>query len=333
MTVAVLFSLCALAILLAGTRLCRYGEDIARLTGLGSTWIGTVLVASVTSLPELVTGVSAVTAAKAPGVAVGDVLGSCVFNLVLIALLDMAQRPSSVFTAASRDHIVGAAFAALMLALVGAEIVVGRTFGTSLLHISAVTPAVAILYLFAMRTVFQHERAHTKRDDSDPHRSSGHALRRAILRYAAAALVVVAAGIALPHLAVEIARLMGWSDGFVGTSLVALTTSLPEMAVTFAAWRMKSIDLAVGNLVGSNLFNLLILAVDDVLYLPGPLLSHVSVAHALSAFAAIGMTATVIVALMAPPRARLLNLVSWTSGVLVLVFFANAWMHYRHPGG
>jgi cation:H+ antiporter len=333
MTVAILFVLCALAILVAGTQLCRYGEEIARLTGLGTTWIGTVLVASVTSLPELVTGVSAVTTAQAPGVAVGDVLGSCVFNLVLIALLDMAQRPSSVFTAASRDHIIGAAFSALMLALVGAELVVGRTFGTGLLHISAVTPVVAILYLFAMRTVFQHERSHAKRDNAESRTVPRDALRRAIVRYAAASLVVVAAGIAVPHLATEIARILGWSHGFVGTSLVALTTSLPEMAVTVAAWRMRSIDLAIGNLVGSNLFNLLILTVDDVLYLPGPLLAHVSVAHALSAFAAIGMTATVIVALMAPPRARLLNLVSWSSGVLVLVFFANAWMHYRHPGG
>jgi cation:H+ antiporter len=332
MTVAALFALCALAILIAGTQLCRYGEEIARLTGLGTTWIGTVLVASVTSLPELVTGISSVTVAGAPDVAVGDVLGSCVFNLALIALLDMAHRPASLFNAASRSHIIGAAFSALMLALVGAELLVGRTLGTALLHVGAVTPFIVVLYLFAMRTVFQHEQTEADRESGDSP-SKDPALRRAIARYATASVVVVAAGLALPFLATEIAHLMGWSQGFVGTSLVALTTSLPEMAVTYAAWRMKAVDLAIGSLVGSNLFNLVILAADDALYLPGPLLAHVSVAHALSAFAAIGMTATVVIALMAPPRARLLNIVSWSSAVLVLVFFANAWMQYRHPGG
>jgi cation:H+ antiporter len=83
------FALCAAAILVAGTQLSRYGDEIARLTGLGGTWIGMVLLATVTSLPELMTGLSAVTMAGAPEVAVGDVLGSCVFNLAMIALLDV----------------------------------------------------------------------------------------------------------------------------------------------------------------------------------------------------------------------------------------------------
>jgi cation:H+ antiporter len=107
---------------------------------------------------------------------------------------------------------------------------------------------------------------------------------------------------------------------------------LPELTVTLAAWRLKAVDLAIGNLIGSNLFNLAILAIDDIAYLPGPLLSQVSSALAFSAFAAIGMSAAVVVALMAPPRARLLNVASWTSLLLVLLFFANGWIHLRHPG-
>ena len=330
MTLGFAFVLCAVAILVAGSLLSRYGDEIARLTGLGGTWIGTVLMATVTSLPELMTGLSAVTAARAPGIAVGDVLGSCVFNLAMIALLDVLQRPSSVYSLASRSHIIGIAFAALMLALAGGALLVGRSFDSSVLHVSAVSPILLLLYLLAMNTVFRVEGA--QRAD---HASSGSAdqaaLRRALLRYAGAAAAVVVAAVALPFLAVEIARAMGWSQGFIGTSLVAMTTSLPELTVTIAAWRLKAVDLAIGNLVGSNLFNLAILAIDDLAYLPGPLLSNVSVAHAVSAFAAIGMSAAVIVALMAPPRARLLNVASWASVLLVILFLANAWTHFRHP--
>lgn len=330
MTLWLSFALCSLAILVAGSLLSRYGDEIARLTGLGGTWIGTVLVATVTSLPELMTGLSAVTAARAPGVAVGDVLGSCVFNLAMIALLDTLQRPTSVYSLASRGHIIGIAFAALMLALAGGALLVGRTFDTAVLHVSAVSPVLFLLYLLAMNTVFRFEGAR-RANHASPGSADQAALRRALLRYAGAAVAVAVAAVALPFLAVEIARVMGWSQGFIGTSLVALTTSLPELTVTIAAWRIKAVDLAIGNLVGSNLFNLAILAIDDLAYLPGPLLSHVAITHAVSAFAAIGMSAAVIVALMAPPRARLLNVASWASVLLVILFLANAWTHFRQP--
>ncbi|MCU0939854.1 MAG: sodium:calcium antiporter [Burkholderiaceae bacterium] len=324
------FALCAVAILVAGSQLSRYGDEIARLTGLGGTWIGMVLLATVTSLPELMTGLSAVTVAGAPEVAVGDVLGSCVFNLAMIALLDVLQRPASVYSLAGRGHILGTAFGALMLALVGGALLIGPTFKLTLLHLSIVTPATLLLYLFAMHTIYHYERAQRVAQEQPAPTAPG-ALRCALVRYATAAAVVVGAAVALPFLAVRIAQALGWTQGFVGTSLVAMTTSLPELTVTLAAWRLKAVDLAIGNLIGSNLFNLAILAIDDIAYLPGPLLSQVSTAHAFSTFAAIGMSAAVIVALMAPPRARVLNVASWTSVLLVLLFFANGWIHLRHP--
>ncbi len=82
------FVLCAGLIGIAGVRLSRYGDAIAGHTGLSRNWIGLVLLATVTSLPELVTGLSAVTLAAAPDIAVGDVLGSCVFNLGRIQPVD-----------------------------------------------------------------------------------------------------------------------------------------------------------------------------------------------------------------------------------------------------
>jgi cation:H+ antiporter len=218
-----------------------------------------------------------------------------------------------------------------MLALVGGALLIGPTFKLTVLHLSIVTPVILLLYLFSMHTIHWYELAQRAEQDRPVPAAPG-ALRRAVVRYAAAAVVVVGAAVALPFLAVRIAQSLGWTPGFVGTSLVAMTTSLPELTVTLAAWRLKAVDLAIGNLIGSNLFNLAILAIDDIAYLPGPLLSQVASAHAFSAFAAIGMSAAVVAALMAPPRARLLNVASWTSLLLVLLFFANGWIHLRHPG-
>jgi cation:H+ antiporter len=79
------FIACTAIIVFAGAKLSKYGDIIADLTGMGRMWIGVVLLASVTSLPELITGVSSVTLYDLPNIAVGDVLGSCMFNLLIIA--------------------------------------------------------------------------------------------------------------------------------------------------------------------------------------------------------------------------------------------------------
>lgn len=88
-----MYAACTALIVFSGAKLSRYGDILAGKTGLGRTWIGVVLMASVTSLPELITGLGSVTYAGVPDIAVGDVLGSCAFNLLILALLDVLQRP------------------------------------------------------------------------------------------------------------------------------------------------------------------------------------------------------------------------------------------------
>jgi cation:H+ antiporter len=102
--------------------------------------------------------------------------------------------------------------------------------------------------------------------------------------------------------------------------------------VTVAAARSGALDLAIGNLLGSNLFNMVVLALDITLMLPADLMSRVSGAHMASVLSAIVMSAAVMLALASPPRQRLLNAISWTSAALVLVFLVNVWLQvqWRH---
>ncbi len=99
------FVVCTLSIVYSGTRLSKYGDIIAEKTGLGRAWIGVVLMASVTSLPELVTGISSVTYAGVPDIAVGDVLGSCVFNMLILTILDTMYQPAPISTKAHQGHV------------------------------------------------------------------------------------------------------------------------------------------------------------------------------------------------------------------------------------
>jgi cation:H+ antiporter len=100
------------------------------------------------------------------------------------------------------------------------------------------------------------------------------------------------------------------------------------MVVTIAAVRLQALDMAVGNVLGSNLFNTVIIAVDDVFYLPGPLLADVSQSHIVSAFVAIVMTGVVVVSLFYRTH-RMRHVISWSGLTLVALYFLNAYSQYQ----
>jgi cation:H+ antiporter len=113
------------------------------------------------------------------------------------------------------------------------------------------------------------------------------ALRRNAIGFVGATLALVAAAPVLAASAKELAALTGISTTFIGTSMVAITTSLPEMVTALAAARLGAYDLAVGNLFGSNAFNMAAVVFADAAYQAGPLLSAVSETHTVTALVSI----------------------------------------------
>ncbi len=326
------FAVCVFVITFAGVRLSRYGDAIADKSGLGRTWVGFVLLATVTSLPELVTGVSSVMFANAPNIAVGDVLGSCVFNLLIIVILDSMHRPLSVYSKASQGHILSAAFGVMLIGITGFNILLSAQ-GKNLYfyHIGIYSPVIMVFYFIAMRTVFRYEKTRIAKfaaleEDQYP----GISLQQAILRYVAAAFLVVLAGSFLPFIGKTLAQQMGWYESFVGTLFIAFATSLPEVVVTVSALRLGAVDMAIGNLFGSNIFNIFILVIDDVLYLKGPLLENVSSSHAVSALSAMIMTGVAIVGLFYRTQTRVLNTVGWVSIFLFCAYILNTFILFMY---
>lgn len=317
-------------IVVAGYFLSGYGDVIAEKTGLSGSWVGLALLATVTSLPELVTGISSVAAAHEMDIAVGDVLGSCVFNLLILALLDAVYRKGSIFTESRKGHLVIAAYGILLIGMSAAGLLLAQTGRMpALAHVGLYAPALVLVYLAAMRAAFRYEREEVAEfEAAQAERYPDVTLRQAGARYAVAAAAVVAAGSMLPFIAADLADQMGWSHSFVGTQFVAAVTSLPEVTVTFAALRLGAIDMAIANLLGSNLFNIAILAVDDVFYLPGPLLADVSPVHTVTALAAIAMSAVVVIGLLTRPRERIGGIMGWPSLALVAIYLLNSYALY-----
>lgn len=323
---------CLALIGIAGVRLSRYGDIIAEKSGLSRGWVGLILLATVTSLPELVTGLSAVSIANAPDIAVGDILGSCVFNLLIIVLLDFLYRKESVYTRARQGNVLSAGYSIALIGFAGFNLLLYRDAGIpSLGHVGLYTPVILLLYLLAMRSLYRYEQAQVKEyveDRVELHPDIN--LKQAVQGYTLAAVVIVAAGIWLPFIARDLAAAMVWEQSFVGTLFVAAVTSAPEVVVTIAALRLGAVDLAIGNLFGSNLFNIAILAIDDLAYLPGPLLADVSLVHATSAFSAMMMSGLAVVGLVLRPVSRVFRTINWISLLLLVIYLLNMWFLYLY---
>jgi cation:H+ antiporter len=322
--------LCMLLIGVAGPVLAQSGDVISRLTGLSRSWIGLVLLATATSLPELITGISGVAVANAPNIAVGDALGSCVFNLVMLVLLDELSRPEPMYRRIDQGHILTAGFGVILIGSAGAFILLDQNeLSFNLLHISGYTPFIIVIYLIAMRAAFVYERR-SRPPQQIIEVEAGVTLSMALRRYALAAAVVIAAGTWLPFVGQELAEAMGWKTTFVGTLFIAAATSVPELVVTVSALRLNAVDMAIGNLLGSNLFDILILAADDIAYTKGPLLRVVSPSNAITAFAAVIMSGIFIVAMLYRPETRIRGTIGWVSLALLAVYLLSSYAVYLH---
>ena len=324
--------ICLVVIAYAGHNLSRYGDIIAEKTGMSGSWVGLILLATATSLPELVTGVSSVTMADAPDIAVGNALGSTVFNLAILIILDALYKRETLYSSAAQGHILSAALGGLMIGFAGFSLLLDSAgmspvFG----HVGLYTPFFVLIYFVAVRAVHKYEqRLHDAYTEASVERYPGVTLKKAITGFSLAAATVVATGIWLPFVAKDIAELMGWGESFVGTLFVDGVTSAPEVVVTVSALRIGALDMAIANVLGSNLFNIIYLAVDDLFYTQGPLLANVNSAHAITAFTSVMMSALVIVGFIYRPQQRAILKLTWISLGLFVLYILNTWVQFQY---
>ena len=309
----VTFALSGIAIMIAGTKLSHYGDRIAEHSGLGRLWIGVVLLAAATSLPEMLTAVSAVLI-DAPNLAVGDLFGAGLGNMLTLALIDLAHRQKRVWQQAALEQALIASLAVIMTGLAGLCILVRHSLPA--FQIGLGTIAIAVIYLFGMRVVFRQEDMRRRAEQIQRVLQKEKAvldrpvingsLRRAGWGFAAASAGMFVAAPLMAGSAMGIAAETGISSTFIGTSLVAIVTSLPEMVTTFAAVRLGAFDLAVGNLFGSNAFNMALLFVADLAYWNGPLLAAVDSTHAVTALVSMLLMTVGIMGIMYRAEKRFL---------------------------
>lgn len=311
--------------------MARYGDIIAARTKIGGLWIGLLLLATVTSLPELFNGISAVVLVEAPDLTVGDILGSNAINLLILAFLDFAYSGGPILTAASSRHLLPAGLSMVMVAFAALFILISTPdFDLHIGWIGIYTPILILLFLVIMRAIFLREREH--HNDSqyaeDVEKYEHISLRSTYLSFALSAAFVIGAGIWLAFVGEDIADNTGWEESFVGSIFIAFTTSLPEIVVCFAALRLGALDMCFGNIIGSNLFNVIIIGIDDLFYSQGPILAAVSNSHAFTGLIVLLMTGVIIAGLVFRAQRKTVLRVSWYVPILVILYILGAYASF-----
>lgn len=320
----VILAATAAAIVFVSRFLASSADVIAIRTGLGRSFVGVVMLATATSLPELGTGVSSILLVDQPDLAAGDAFGSNLFNLLIIAIMDLVWRNGPILTAVSSASImVGGLGIAVIATALAAILVHSQTPWASDWPLSPLSFVMLLVFLIGMYLVYKHEDTSQEQENDGEAQYSTESLARAFLTFSIAAAAIVGASVVLANIGDRLAEEMGWEASFVGTQFLALSTSLPELATSYAAIRLGAPELAITNVLGSNLFNMgLVLFLDDVVYVEAPLWVGISDVHSLTAVLALLMTGVVIVGLVMRPRGRPHRLFTYEAAVLIALYLA-----------
>jgi cation:H+ antiporter len=313
----------AALIFVVTARLARHADAIADHTGLGRLWIGSVMLAASTSLPELLTSVNAGLLDE-PDLGVGDLLGASLANVVILASLDLALARRRILHGVAIEHALVGLLGVLLAAMAGTAIVT-RGWGR-LGPVGVESAAILLVYVGGMALVYRSsvigpvpfDGVTAVVRDARARRAAlaGFVLGAGALALLAPLLVIVADAVAVES---------GLTSTFVGTLLVGLTTSLPELAATVSAVRLGALDLAVGNVFGSVAFNLMLLAVLDASYRRGPLLEALAADHLLTTLLLVICLALALMGILARARRRQGRL-RVESALILVVYAAGTWL-------
>lgn len=315
------FAVTGLLVGWVASRLARQADAVADATGLGRIWVGSLLLAAATSLPELVTDTSSALLAV-PDIGVGDIMGSTLANLMILAILDLAYARRFILHNVAVDHALVGTLGAVLLGIVGVAISAGSLGAVGPVGLESLL--IIGVYAFGMHAVYRGSRppatppsVQMELGDSAPA-----LLRRSLRGMALAATALLVLGPLLVVTAQALALEAGLSESLVGTALVGLATSLPEIVSTITAVRMGALDLAVGNVFGSNAFNMCIVPIMDLAYAGPPVLASVSGGHA--ATAQIGVLCSMLAVMGVLARARRRIAIARIESLLIVASCATA---------
>lgn len=253
----------AVVIIFATSRASYYVDDLDKKTKLSGAFIGGILLATVTSLPEFVTSITSTVALGEPGLAFGNVFGSNMFNIVILAVADIFflrhMFLNQVKEGKNTSYLVILMYTVFTIPLLFGLFTafdygtLGVTIGITFNIISFV-----IIGIYFINILFLTE----SNQDEDPG-TSKHTYKRIISAFVIWAIVIVVASVLVTNVTSDLAVKLNLNTSLAGAIFLGVATSLPEFTAVFTLIKLKNYDAAFTNIIGSNIFNMTILSVVD----------------------------------------------------------------------
>jgi cation:H+ antiporter len=320
------FIAAALVTVIAAVKLSTYADVIGERTSLGGLIVGTFLLAGATSLPEVTTSLTAVFVGN-PDIAVSNVFGSNLFNIFILALMDAVYRRRQILQSADPSQLKTAFLSLALTALMLTAILIPT--GILILGAGLEMYVLVLLYAAGMYYLTKTSRGEAPAAETD-YNMHAVSLRHAKVGFAAAAVIVFISGSVLSITGDQIAASTGISSSFIGTFFIAGATSLPELVTVLVAVQLANYNLAIGNILGSNVFNILILVIIDAAFRGGAVLAAVHPVTIVTASAVLLLNFIVIGAIIAVRRKTFSRLYALPSLLVLLTYFFCSYVIFAY---
>lgn len=249
----------AAAVTFLSIKAADYVDWIDKKTSLSGAFIGGIILSAVTSLPELFTSISSTLMLNEPGLCIGNILGSDLFNLAVLAVLILCfLRPFSQAPIATGHQMVLftiiAAYGFMLLNMFG-------ILNFDLLTVNITSILLILCYAVSVKYLSGEDSGDSDEGDNIPL-----TLKQILVRFVLVSIGIVVISILISQLTDMISDELDLGKGLAGALFMGIATSLPELSSTISLFKKKNYNIAVGNIVGSNIFNLIILSIADILY-------------------------------------------------------------------
>ncbi|MBQ7128956.1 MAG: cation transporter [Clostridia bacterium] len=256
------YLICAVVIVWLSNKASIYVDLLDKKTSLSGAFIGGVMLSAVTSLPELFTSLSSTVWLNEPGLCLGNILGSNLFNLLTIAVMILIFYKGFSSAKISKSHITVAVtvIGIYLFMMINLQDKIPLEIAT----VNVISVIIIALYIFGVKNMAGDE---SQTDESCQY--SNLTVKQISIRFILVSIGIIAVSIVITKVTDIIAdeNHLNLGAGLAGALFLGIATSLPELSSTFSLFRLKNYNIAIGNIIGSNLFNFTILSIADVFYI------------------------------------------------------------------
>ncbi|WLR48244.1 sodium:calcium antiporter [Halobacillus litoralis] len=318
-----LFFISGILTFFIASRLAIFGDAVKEKTRASSAFMGAIIGIAI-SLPELTSSVTAIVI-DSPDLAVGNLIGSNLFNIMGLAIFDIVYRRYQILTHATVESKLYGWLVILMTLIVIAGL--SLTLPTHIFHISYTSIVIVVLYFIGSKFINDRTEYQGRKVKQQNERYKDFSYKQVLWRFILYAFLIMVIGSVLTITAERISVITGIGASFIGAFLVAISTSLPDAVSVGTALKLRNFNLGISSLLGSNAFNLMILAITDFIYFKGNLLQESSPANMIT-----GVTSIVFILLIIYSITRK-NARAWNylipSFLIIVSYFITTYLAFQ----